>query len=354
VCILFYGHEQSDFALLLRKNLRKHHKKQNKIYAAILVVALIFALSGCGGGDDSPLDAVRDTLNAAVGQGVHATVSEDADAPARDSTPKVLVDEAPGEKTFEGDGATVDYSNVKDGYIMIRYEGDNDHVKVQISAESNAGDPYTYDLDTNGEYQAFPLSQGDGSYNVGVYTNVSGDKYAVAASGDIDVKIEDEFSPYLRPSQYVNYDPDSKCVARAEELVQNSKTDIGAAEQIFLYVIEHVTYDNEKAATVQSGYLPNVDETLETGKGICFDFASLTTAMLRSQGIPSKLVVGYAGSAYHAWIAVYSKETGEFAAIIEFKGDAYNLADPTFTAAGSDADPNIVGDGASYNPLYYY
>ena len=33
------------------------------------------------------------------------------------------------------------------------------------------------------------------------------------------------------------------------------------------------------------------------------------TGMLRSQGIPSKLVVGYAGTAYHAWISVWTEET---------------------------------------------
>jgi transglutaminase-like putative cysteine protease len=133
-----------------------------------------------------------------------------------------------------------------------------------------------------------------------------------------------------------------------------SKSDLKAAEDIFLYVIENVSYDYDKAKNLPVGYLPNVDETLETGKGICFDFAALTTSMLRSQRIPSKLIVGYAGSAYHAWIAIYSKETAEFAAIIEFKADKYNATDPTFTAAGDNADPNVVGDGATYKPIYYY
>ena len=41
--------------------------------------------------------------------------------------------------------------------------------------------------------------------------------------------------------------------------------------------------------------LPSVDETLKTKKGICFDYAALMTAMLRSQGIPTKLEIGYQG-----------------------------------------------------------
>ena len=38
-----------------------------------------------------------------------------------------------------------------------------------------------------------------------------------------------------------------------------------------------VTYDEDKAATVETGYLPDIDETLSTGKGICFDYAGLHT-----------------------------------------------------------------------------
>lgn len=59
-----------------------------------------------------------------------------------------------------------------------------------------------------------------------------------------------------------------------------------------------LTYDKKKAQTVQSGYLPNVDQVLASKTGICFDYAALMTAMLRSQGIPTKLVVGYTGNVY--------------------------------------------------------
>ena len=49
---------------------------------------------------------------------------------------------------------------------------------------------------------------------------------------------------------------------------------------------------------------------LEKKSGICFDYAALMTGMLRSQGVPCKLVVGYAGTVYHAWISVWTAEHG--------------------------------------------
>jgi len=328
-------------------------KQTKKILIILLLAASLTSFSACGEDGGNALDTVKEKLQTAVG-GPHATAEIDESAPDRDNAPKVLTDKASGKKTFDGNGATVDYSNVNKGYVMVKYEGDNPKIKVQITNTASDDGTYTYDLAPNGEFNAFPLTQGDGTYNVAVYTNIGGDKYAVAVEKQIEMKLKDSFSPYLRPSQYVNFTADSKCVAKASEVTKGTKSDMAAAEQIFLFVIGNVTYDYDKAKTVQSGYLPDVDETLATGKGICFDYASLTSAMLRSQKLPCKLIVGYAGSAYHAWIAIYSKNSGEFAAIIEFKGDKYNLADPTFTAAGDNADPNVVGDGTSYQPLYYY
>ena len=59
-------------------------------------------------------------------------------------------------------------------------------------------------------------------------------------------------------------------------------------------------------------------KTLRTGRGICFDYASLTAAMLRSQNIPARLEIGYSGDVYHAWISVYTEETGWIDRLIEF------------------------------------
>ena len=81
-------------------------------------------------------------------------------------------------------------------------------------------------------------------------------------------------------------------------------------QEVYEYVIKNIVYDDEKAATVKSGYLPNVDDTLKTKKGICFDYAALMTAMLRSSGIPTRLDIGYATNIYHAWISTYLDEQG--------------------------------------------
>lgn len=78
-------------------------------------------------------------------------------------------------------------------------------------------------------------------------------------------------------------------------------------------------------------------------------------AMLRSQGIPTKLDIGYAGDAYHSWISTYVDDKGWIDNIIEFDGTSWELMDPTF-AANSDNKSlkEAVGDGTNYVLKYTY
>lgn len=152
---------------------------------------------------------------------------------------------------------------------------------------------------------------------------------------------------FLRSNQYVNFTADSQAVKKATELTKGKKNDLEKISAIYEFVVTNLTYDKEKAKTVQSGYLPDVDKVLAAKKGICFDYASLMTAMLRSQGIPTKLVVGYTGDVYHAWINTYIPEKGWVEGIIFFDGTTWKLMDPTFglLCQSEQADHGYIGNG---------
>ena len=83
---------------------------------------------------------------------------------------------------------------------------------------------------------------------------------------------------------------------------------------------------------------------------------ALMTAMLRSQEIPCKLVVGYAGSTYHAWISVWTEENGWIDGAIFFNGKTWQRMDPTFasSANSSEAILKYIGDGSNYTAKYFY
>ena len=98
--------------------------------------------------------------------------------------------------------------------------------------------------------------------------------------------------------------------------------------------------------------MPNLNKIYKKKKGICFDYAALMAAMLRSQRIPTKLQVGYAGEAYHAWISCYVDEIGWVDNIISFDGKDWSLMDPTL-AANNDDDTvkDYIGAGSTGSVL---
>lgn len=267
----------------------------------------------------------------------------------------VLSPVASGVKTKSSSSALIDYSNTADGYVMVCWKGSSSP-KLKVQVKGPSGTTYTYNLRTDGEYDTFPLSDGNGSYTVTVYKNVEGTTYSTVVSASFTAALTDEFAPFLRPNQYVNFTEDSAAVAKGAELCAGLTDNLAKVQAVYNYVVTNVTYDKVKAATVQSGYLPDVDAILESGTGICFDYAALMAAMLRSQEVPVKLVVGYTGSVYHAWLNVWSEESGWIDGVIYFDGNQWKLMDPTFASSGNQSESIMayIGNGSNYTAKYLY
>ena len=260
-----------------------------------------------------------------------------------------------GVKVSSSSNAEVDYSNLEEGFISAKYTGGK-NVRIKVQITRTKGVTYTYDLNNTGSFETFPLTEGDGDYTVKVFENTYGTRYAQAYSLTLTLKLRNEFLPFLYPNQYVNFTADSQTALTAAELIKNQTTDLARVTQIYRYVIDNLTYDYDKAKTVQSGYLPVLDDILTAKKGICFDYAALMTAMLRSQGIPCKLVIGYAGTVYHSWINVYLGEQGWVDHAIYFDGTSWKLMDPTFASTGKSSISNtkFIGNVKNYTVKYAY
>lgn len=310
---------------------------------SIWICLLVLLLSGCS--------AASGDSQSGSGSGASGGSGSSGEG-ARPSDPVVYIPEAPGTSLIGADPLIIDVSNCSSGYVMAKYSGIAEKANIQITGSD--GVSYKYFLTPSDSYTPLPLTAGDGSYQIDGYENISGNEYAVLFRQTMDVRLEDELLPFLYPSQYVNFNTDSQAVLAASETVQSASDDLEAVEDIYHFVIGSVVYDEEKAENVTSGYLPDVDETLSSGKGICFDFAALTAAMLRSQDIPTRLEIGYSGSIYHAWISVYLEETGWIDNIIEFRGDGWTRMDPTFAASNENSEKILeyIGDGSNYTTQY--
>lgn len=322
---------------------------------SLLSLFLIGTVAGCArqGSADLPNAYLAPTV-------LEEVVLED-EAVALAAAPAIhdlLLPEHPGTKTEKNQKAEVDYSNTADGYVMIRFNAQTDkRLKVKVIGPVTT-DGYQYNL-TQGEWTTFPLSDGNGGYTVKVYEQTTDSKYAVVLTATFTATLVDEFAPFLRPNQYVDYANAVNTLAKARELTEGVDEPLKKVEKVYDFVVGHLSYDAELARSVKSGYLPELDKVLESKKGICFDYAALMTAMLRSQGVPCKLVVGYVGAqdpAYHAWISVWTEGQGWVDGAIFFDGSAWQRMDPTFASSGksSEAILQYIGDGSNYREQYLY
>lgn len=273
-----------------------------------------------------------------------------SDAPAQ--TGPLHLASLSGENVTGNSYAKVDMSETSKGYVGVKYLGNSSKVKLQIKC---SGQTYTYDIDKIDEYMIFPFSCGDGTYSLEVYENVSGNQYAMVYACSISVSLEDENLPFLYPNTYVYYSSEKdSVVSLTGKVISGDETQLEIVQDVYDYAVKKIDYDYEMAASVSSGYVPDLDQVIDRGKGICFDYASLMTAMLRISNIPTKLVIGYRGNDYHAWISVYISDIGWVDNVIEFDGKDWTLMDPATVSSGGSAAADYVEHQDKYHALYFY
>lgn len=112
---------------------------------------------------------------------------------------------------------------------------------------------YTYSLYK--DYSTFPLTSGDGTYQVGVYENVSDDRYTTLLSETFSVTLTDPLKPYLYPNQYVNFTADFLPVAKAEELADGASSDLDIISSVYNYIITHTTRTLLHISTILNHYM---------------------------------------------------------------------------------------------------
>lgn len=297
----------------------------------ILCIFTLLLLAGCGSSSGS-------------------SPASSSEPPVYDP-PRVLTPEADGSEVLGGSPLTLDISHLTQGYMTAISDADGTRYNVQLVSPDNI--TYSYFLNA-GEQAVIPFTSGDGSYFVTAYEQVDNSQYAALYCETLELTLENEFLPFLYPNQYVNFTPESEASKLALSMLSDTATDLEALEAIYDYVVQNITYDEVKAETVEAGYLPDVDETLATGTGICFDYAALMTAMLRSRDIPCRLVIGYSGDIKHAWIDVYIRSVGWVDQAISFDGDTWTRMDPTFDANSEQSEDirNYIGNDENYTVQY--
>ena len=282
------------------------------------------------------------------------TAATEPPKPVKVVIPEVRVPLSPGKDTASNEKVLVDYSNCSEGYISVCWKESGKRVKLRMICGAKT---YDHDVAGGGATEYFPISCGSGTYKVQIYEQTEGDKYAKSLETEFSVKLRSETSPFLYPNKYVNFSQGSSAVKKAAEVCAGKSDEIEKLAAIFVWVTDNVTYDTQLAATVKSGYVPDPDSVLAKRSGICYDYASLMAAMVRSQGIPARLAVGYAAdNIYHAWNEVWTDETGWITPELLLSKNGYNIVDATFYAGSSNKEKiaDYIQNSGNYAALYYY
>jgi len=250
-------------------------------------------------------------------------------------------------------GCELDYSNAASGYVMVRYTGCYEHAFVIVlhdDTESN------FRILWSENYTTLPLTGGSGLYVVGFYepeASVGPNAHRKVLQTEFFVEL-DECLPYLYPNQMVWFTAESAAIQFGGELLDPAMTDLEVVEAVYRYTSDtmSVNYELERqicCGAISERLVLDVDEIYSDRSGVCLDYAVLMVALLRSQQIPTKLVIGYADSAWHSWVSVYIAEEG------------WVVYDPTYAAVKKFSNPlntlykHLTGDyGINYEEVHVY
>lgn len=230
----------------------------------------------------------------------------------------------------------IDFSQGQNGIVKVLLNTGN-QIKTKLVIQNGASQ-YIYDLKDKSEYESFPLQMGNGNYVVKIYENTTGTKYKNVYSESANIQLDSDINVYLNSNQQVKWSEEDDAIILANQLVDNAlKTKIANTKDVnatltqkeiinvlYNYVVKNITYDYDKIKSLTYDYVPDIDTVLKDKKGICFDYSALLASMLRSQGIPAKLIKGYSTttSTYHAWNEVYLTSESRWI-IVDTTYDAY-------------------------------
>lgn len=200
----------------------------------------------------------------------------------------------------------IDISRADQGYYIVNYPEEHEaKMKIGITYDYNT---IYYDYIPGTEFIG-GFECGEGKYIISLYRCLYGNYYSLETYETIEVYFENEFVPFLISTSEISFAACDTLELTLAKLNLNEKEPIDKVRTFFKFIRINVAYDYRLAEEITKGtidiYVPDIARTLETGKGICYDYAALFAAMCRSEGIPCYIMKGDYKGQYHAWNMAY-------------------------------------------------
>jgi hypothetical protein len=241
--------------------------------------------------------------------------------------------------------ASLDIGSSANGVALVKVDTlpTSVHCVVQIHKD---GGMDQFDIQKRGTWIGMPLARGSGTYRILVAYNIGGSDYAVPLDHTFKVSLASGLKPFTASSIIADFSKSSASVSLAGKLCSPESSLDGKIDAVYNWIVKNISYNRTLATQITNkqvtSYIPDPDKTLSSRTGICYDYASLMCAMLRSQGIATRMIMGNTPQGYHAWNEVYIDGTG-WVVIAGFSwqnltGASWVRFDTTFAAGGMTSE----------------
>lgn len=308
-----------------------------------LIICIVLVSTGCKNVEDGMQSTVQEYKAAVITSNIESDYSDiDVLFESKITCPDILPDIIPDEVIC------TDYTDR--GLLRICYTDESgSKLKLQVIKDEYS---INYNLKGDGQIEDFPLQFGSGEYTAHIMKNLHNNEYFAVESKTFTVTLYDENDVYLNSIQNIDWNYGMTPIKEVRYIIYNSLVSkegnsllSACADDVYQYVIENIQFDRSKAGRLPHTYLPDIEQIYADCKGICYDYTSLLAAMLRSIGIPAKLVTGYSSrypDAYHAWNEVYIDGT-------------WIILDPTLDAVLGVSSPSEYQKSSDdYRKVYEY
>lgn len=195
----------------------------------------------------------------------------------------------------------------------LNIQGETSHEKIKILIKKGEVQRwYEVEIDEGAFEEEIWLIDGQGTYDINIMVHKGNRKYSYGPK--LKVKNTEDVNRFLVPTKHVESN-DKKVIELAKKITENKDKDIDKAKAIYDWVVKNIKYDFDKYTNQVNNNYDNdygAVNTLETSKGVCYDYAALTAALGRAVGMQVKVVngEGISGSfkGFHAWNEVYISE----------------------------------------------
>lgn len=204
-----------------------------------------------------------------------------------------------------------------EGYIRISGSTNNSRIKLMVSGADNQV-WYDVKLD-NGKFDEEIWFDKQGKYTIEIMVNEYDRKYSYGPG--ITVENTEELDKYLIPAKHIE-SSNEEIINTAREITKSCSNDLEKARTIYDWVTDNIQFDYDKLLRHKNGQYDNeygALNTINSGKGVCYDYATLAAALCRSLGLRAKVAEGDLNNGplkgFHAWNEIYIGESNSWISI---------------------------------------